>query len=291
MPFTSNRKLLAILVSASLGIVSALTPALTSAAEPHTYNIPAGKLDAVLNQFAVAAGIEFYLNAALSEEMYSQGLSGVYQPDEALRLLLSNTGLNAQLQADGTYRLSPKTNSMMLDPIQVRTNFDSGISRDEAGEMAIYDDDVSSAYMGKDEIERFKGASASDLFKGMANIFSGEARNGGGSIDPNIRGVQGPGRVPVIIDGTEQGISVYNGYRGASNRNYIDPNLIGSMKVYKGAQINPDITTSVGGAVEVSTISVQDIVPEGETFGMEFIAESSSNSVAPHQARLHTGKD
>ncbi|MDN3685892.1 TonB-dependent receptor plug domain-containing protein [Vibrio sinaloensis] len=113
---------------------------------------------------------------------------------------------------------------------------------------------------------------------------------GGGSIDPNIRGVQGFGRVPVVIDGTEQAITVYNGYRGASNRNYIDPNLIGSMKVYKGAQLSSDINTSTGGAVQVTTLQPQDIVEEGETFGIELVAESSSNAIEPNKARMHTGK-
>ncbi|MBW3695039.1 TonB-dependent receptor [Vibrio sp. T187] len=287
----SHRKLLAVLLSAQLGFASVVAPNYALAEEPQTYDIPAGKLDNVLNQFAMEAGIEFYLNASLSRDLYSQGLQGNYQTIDALTLLLSNTGLVAEFQPDGTYRVAPESSGFILDPIQVRTSLDSGLARDEEGEMAIYDEDTSSAYLSKEEIERFKGSTAADLFTGMANTFSGEARNGGGSIDPNIRGVQGSGRVPVVIDGTEQAISVYNGYRGASNRNYIDPNLIGGMKVYKGAQINSDITTSVGGAVEVTTLSPKDIVPEGETFGIEFVAESSSNSIEPNTARLHTGQD
>ena len=95
----------------------------------------------------------------------------------------------------------------------------------------------------------------------------------------------------MIIDGTEQAITVNNGYRGASNRSFLDPNLIGGMTVHKGAQINPDVNTSVGGAVEITTLSPRDIVQPGETFGMEFIAESSSNSTAPEEPRLYTGQD
>ncbi|MCV3264002.1 STN domain-containing protein [Vibrio harveyi] len=121
--------------------------------------------------------------------MQSPGLTGNYDPEQALTLLLANTGLNAEKQADGVYQLSPSS-EMTLDAIQVRTSFEDAYYRDSDGEMAIYDADIASAYMGKEEIERFKGASAADLFTGMANTFSGEARNGGGSIDPNVRGVQ-----------------------------------------------------------------------------------------------------
>ncbi|EKO3871454.1 TonB-dependent receptor plug domain-containing protein, partial [Vibrio harveyi] len=277
------------MIQANLGLASLITPFAAWAEQSVQYDIPPGNLDHVLNQFAVESGVEFYLNASLSENLQSPGLTGNYDPEQALTLLLANTGLNAEKQADGVYQLSPSS-EMTLDAIQVRTSFEDAYYRDSDGEMAIYDADVASAYMGKEEIERFKGASAADLFTGMANTFSGEARNGGGSIDPNVRGVQGFGRVPVVIDGTEQGISVYNGYRGASNRNYIDPNLIGGLKVYKGAQISSDVNTSVGGAVQVTTLEPQDIVPEGDNFGMEFVAESSSNSVKPNKARLHTGK-
>lgn len=67
----------------------------------------------------------------------------------------------------------------------------------------------------------------------MVNVYSGDARNSG-ALDPNIRGIQGPGRVPLTIDGTEQALTVWRGYMGANNRNYIDPSLIGGMQVIKG---------------------------------------------------------
>lgn len=62
------------------------------------------------------------------------------------------------------------------------------------------------------------------------------------------------------------------------------------MTVYQGAQLNSEINTSTGGAVKVTTLQPQDIVEEGEQFGIELVAESSSNSIEPNKARLHTGK-
>ncbi|MFS1420594.1 TonB-dependent receptor domain-containing protein [Vibrio splendidus] len=290
VPYNTPRQLLSVFIKANLGVAAIMLPYTVMADTSQQYNIPAGTLDSVLNQFAVESGVEFYLNSSLSEELYTQGLTGDYQPEQALNILLANTGLDAQKQPDGVYYVSPSSDEMTLDAIQVRTHFEDAYQRDQEGEMAVYDADVATAYLGKEEIERFKGTTAADLFTGVSNVHSGESRNGGGSIDPNVRGVQGFGRVPVVIDGTEQAISVYNGYRGSSNRNYIDPNLIGSMKVYKGAQLSSDINTSTGGAVQVTTLQPQDIVPEGDEFGIEIITETSSNSVAPNKARLHTGK-
>jgi hemoglobin/transferrin/lactoferrin receptor protein len=37
----------------------------------------------------------------------------------------------------------------------------------------------------------------------------------------------------VTVDGTEQALTVWRGYNGANNRNYIDPNLISSIEVEK----------------------------------------------------------
>lgn len=286
-PFSSN--LLSLAIRAKLRMVGIVFPAIAFSVHAQTFDIPAGDLDSVLNEFALQAGIEYSIDASLSQGQYSQGIQGNYQPDEAFRILLAEAGLNAYQQVDGSYLVNGG-GEWELDAIQVGTSLNGGVKRDELGEANVYDKDVATEYRGKEEIERFKGADVSDIFKGMANVHSGDARNGGG-IDPNIRGVQGPGRVPVVIDGTEQAITVNNGYRGASNRSFIDPNLIGGMTVHKGAQINPDVNTSVGGAVEITTLSPHDIVLPGETFGMELVVESSSNSTSPRSPRLYTGQD
>ncbi|MFH7617721.1 TonB-dependent receptor plug domain-containing protein, partial [Pseudomonas syringae group genomosp. 7] len=76
--------------------------------------------------------------------------------------------------------------------------------------------------------------------KDLVGVFSGDARNSG-ALDINIRGIQGPGRVPVSIDGGEQALTVWRGYNGVSNRNYIDPNLIGGIQVIKGPGLVRDV--------------------------------------------------
>ena len=104
--------------------------------------------------------------------------------------------------------------------------------RDRSGRSQVYTRDISNLYKGKQEIETYRGSSVADLIGGMAGVFSGDARNSG-ALDPNIRGIQGEGKVPVTVDGTEQAISVWRGFEGISNRNYIDPNLISSVYVEK----------------------------------------------------------
>ena len=289
-------KILSLFVIGQLSLASLLLPSPAHAeskpADTQHFDISAGKLDQVLNQFALEAGIRLHLNAELSRGLESGGLQGQYSVSQGFARLLANTSLYAHRQPDGAYRVSSamQQGATELAPINVEGRGEIGLLRDKAGYEAVFDEDVSTVYTGKDKVERFKGTDAADLFQGMANTFSADGRNGGG-IDPNIRGFQGPGRVPVTIDGTEQAITVWRGYRGASNRSYIDPNLIASIKVHKGPSITPNVHTSVGGAVEITTITAGDVVQPGERFGVEFKMEGSNNSVDPRLPTLLTGQD
>lgn len=150
----------------------------------------------------------------------------------------------------------------------------------------VYDRSISSVYRDKTEVERFKGAVPADVFKGMVGVNSGDARNSG-ALDPNVRGIQGQGRVPVTIDGTEQAITVWRGYAGANNRNYIDPMLIGGMTVEKGPALSPGIKSSVGGAVAITTLSINDIVKEGKDWGIDLKVEGSNNSKKPNMPDIN----
>ena len=85
-----------------------------------------------------------------------------------------------------------------------------------------------------------KGVSPADLFKSAIGVYSGEARNGEHWIRIFVV-FKGQRRIPVTVDGTEQAITVYRGYSGASNRNYIDSNLISSIYIEKGPSLNPNI--------------------------------------------------
>lgn len=104
--------------------------------------------------------------------------------------------------------------------------------RDKKGADDQYDKDESNIYISKEEIERYKGTNPADTINHAVGVYSGDARNSG-ALDPNVRGIQGQGRVPVTVDGTEQAITVWRGYNGANNRNYIDPNMISRIRVMK----------------------------------------------------------
>ena len=180
---------------------------------------------------------------------------------------------NADASAEGA-----ATQTVTLNPITVK-----GRHKDERGKDRVYTREIVNLYKGKEDVETFKGNTVSDLFSGLPGVYSGEARNSG-ALDPNIRGVQGQGRIPVTIDGTEQAITVWRGMFGANNRNYVDPNIISSVYVEKGPSFNREVKSGIGGSVALKTLEADDIVPKGQKYGVEIKAEASNNSIKPRKA-------
>ncbi|ENE2732224.1 TonB-dependent receptor [Stenotrophomonas maltophilia] len=291
---------LALAIAAALPGMALSTSAFAqqaSAAAVMPFAVPAQALDRALTQLADQGGVRILFVSSDVAGQQAPAVQGAHTPGQALDLLLAGSGLRWQWRESGVIVLSRDAIAGAGDPIVTGTlnvagqqaGSLRGAQRDLRGQDDVYDLDLSSVYAGREQIERYKGAAPADVFKGMVNVYSGDARNSG-ALDPNIRGIQGPGRVPVSIDGTEQALTVWRGYMGANNRNYIDPNLIGGIQVIKGPQLQRNVNTSVGGAVVINTLDVDDILREGESFGGEVKVEASNNAVSPRLPTLLTGQ-
>ena len=275
----------------SMSAVLVSSPAMAQEAQAiYTFSIPASSLESALVTFTTQTGITVSFAPETVNSLNTKALNGSYSATDALTQLLQGTNLQLSPQINGSYSITTsKNDSITLSTLNIQDTGQSAYQRDETGYDDVYDKNTSTAYMGKIEIERYKGTTPSDLLQGVAGVFSGEARNSG-ALDVNIRGIQGPGRVPVIIDGTEQSLTVWRGYNGASNRNYIDPNLIGSIQIYKGATNERDVNSGIGGAMVVTTLQPADIIKQGEDFGIELKVEGSSNAIDERVPKLHTGE-
>ncbi|SES12053.1 TonB-dependent receptor [Sphingobium sp. YR768] len=283
----------------SIGAFGGAKPAY--AQEAASYDIPAGPLSTALNQFARQAKVELIYDAPLTQNAISPGLKGNYDTTDALSLLLGESGVTFRRTGARVFTLARAQqtavdgSTVTLGPLQVegeRTARDNetGVERDARRKDEVYDKDISSTFASREEVERYKGTNPADVLKGMVNVFSGDARNSG-ALDPSIRGIQGPGRVPVIIDGTEQAITIWRGYNGAGNRSYIDPSLISGIQVLKGPVSERGVNGSTGGAVVVNTLDAADILKPGQTFGIKVKLEGGNNSTNPRWPTLSTGLD
>ncbi|WP_312596540.1 TonB-dependent receptor domain-containing protein [Stutzerimonas nitrititolerans] len=152
--------------------------------------------------------------------------------------------------------------------------------KDAEGHDKVYQENVTSVYKGREELQRFEVTNPGDVFKGMNGVYSMDTRSSQ-AITPNIRGITGEGRTPLTIDGTEQSTNVWLHFVGAGNRSYVDPALFRSIEVEKGPSLSRGIKSGVGGAVNIRTIEASDIIPEGDSWGIESNLKTSGNTSKP----------
>lgn len=249
---------------------------LVFAAGERPYRISAGPLDQVLSRFGAEAGISMAGSALLTADKTSHGLQGEYNIESGLTQLLSGTGLGYQRQADGGYVLRADQGAVLLPTQKV-----TGENLDEED---VYRAPRSSVYISGEDMQRFGVVSVGDVLKGQPGVQVGDSRNGGG-LDVNIRGIQGQSRVAVTVDGSQQALDVYRGYAGTQQRSYIDPDMISDITIDKG----PSLTSSaIGGTVKMRTLTVDDILKDGQTIGLRLKGDLWNNGVAPASRDPHS---
>lgn len=265
--------------------MSAYTPG--QAQEMRQFSIPAGSLDVALTRFGAASGIQIFYDASLTSGLKTSGAVGSLQPHEALGRLLDGTGLSFHFTAPNRVTVShiptaqeggTVEGALVLDTINV-----NGKTGRYGSPTSPYGADAPTAYISSENIERFRGSSPADMFRGTAGVMSGEARNGAGAIDVNIRGMQGMGRVATTVDGAENAVTVYQGYQGVSNRTYVDPDFIAGVDITKGADAS---SFGNAGSVAMRTVSADDIVKDGEKWGLKVKAGFGTNSSVPTAGAL-----
>ncbi len=220
--------------------------------------------------------------SSLTSGKTTAGVSGRMTAQQALANLLAGTGLNYRFTNSTTVTISQPTadngsapaadGSLVLDTIDV-SGRGSGPNADTP-----YQTPGSVNYISQQDIERFSGNSAGDIFQGTPGVISG-SNNNGASIDPNIRGLQGMNRVATTVDGAEQSTSTYRGYAGVDSRTYIDPDLIGGGTVTKG----PDggVPGAIGGTVALRTLNADDILKPGNSYGVRIKGTSNTTGTSP----------
>jgi len=273
--------LAALLATASpmmLGL--AITPALSQATAG--YSIAAGPLADALTSFGQQSGLQIAFPANLVAGRTSSGASGNLTPAQALDRLLAGTGLG--------YGFSGAGSVTILDPAEAAPAADGSIVLEEVNvnawvesaggftDESIYETAAAVSHISAEQIDRFRGSSPADIFRGTPGVMSGEARNGAGSIDPNIRGMQGMGRVATTVDGAENNVQIYQGYQGVSNRTFVDPDFIGGIDITKGASAS---SWGNAGSVAMRTVNADDIIKPGDNWGVKVKGSYSDNTSEP----------
>lgn len=249
------------------------------------FDIPAQPLRDALGQFGRQAGLPVSFASATSAGLRSQPVKGTMAPDEALTRLLGGTGVSWRVAGGAVIveqapappmasELGAEDGLIVLDAITVASSsLGQGFTEDTPYKTA-----GSVSHISREQIDRVPPTSAGDMFSNTPGVIAA-GNHVGTSVNPNIRGLQGMGRVKVTVDGTEQTTSSYRGYIGSRDETYIDPDLIGGIDITKGP--SGGAGGGIGGSVAVRTLLPEDIIPEGKDWGVRLKGGLGGNTRAP----------
>ena len=255
------------------------------------FSIPAQPLSSAINAFIRQTGWQISYSSALVNGKTSTAVAGSYTPSHALQQLVAGTGVSIRLSGANSAALIvgdsaatgpvDASGSILLDPITIvgKTGRIAtlGVLADED---ANYRNAGSSAFLSEQKVQRYRGSSVGDFIKGTPGVLTGDNRNSG-AVDVNVRGMQGFGRVPVVVDGTTQQNTVYRGYSGVASRNYVDPDMIGGVVIEKGPSASVYGVGATGGLVRMETINADDIIKGDKNWGIRVRGGLMSNTTTP----------
>ena len=294
-PLLTQRLLGAVSLSAlMLGVATPLaspakaqTPATASETETsaaRSFAIAPQALDTALDAFSEATGISFAYASGELAGLRSPGASGPMTPRDALAQLLAGTGVSYRFSGARTVTLTRGGTNVRNDgpieagPLMIEGGATGG--RRSAAEDAPFETPGSTAYISREQIDRVQPSSPGDIFREVPSVLSG-ASNDGTSINVNIRSAQGLNRVRTMVEGTQQESSGYQGYAGADQRTYIDPELIGGVEIAKGPGGGPYSTGTTAGLVNIRLLDADDLIKHGGDFGFRVRGGLGGNAVAP----------
>lgn len=272
-----------VLAAALLTTTSAVSIKAAQAQQQTTefrFDISAKPVTQAVNDITRISGLSAVFRESRPISATGNPVRGVMSAEQALATLLAGTGLHYSFSNPTTVQVFEAAaangaavagdNSTVLNPIVVSGQ--RGYSADTPYETA-----GSAAFISEEQIERFRGTSVGDFLGGVPGVLNGDSRNSG-AVDVNIRGMQGQGRVPVIVDGATQETTVYQGYNGSTARTYIDPDFIGDVAIEKGVSAGSDATGATGGVVRMRTIEAKDVLLPGKDYGIRVKGSLTTNS-------------
>jgi hemoglobin/transferrin/lactoferrin receptor protein len=264
----------------------------TKSASEKYYQISGNHLGYVLSTFAAQSGVVLSYDANMIKGLKSKGINGYYSVKDGFDFLLSEQPYQVEKQGT-TYLLMPKsaTVSRTIDKSKTVKNQNVTLQQSDIDYVTfpqikvhaeLHPDKVNTTQLNREQISRFRGTGNGDVFSDLAGVQTNSLRNEAGAIDIGIRGMQGEGRVPIVIDGSLQSSHTFRGYQGESDRTYIDMDLISQIEVEKGASRAKFSVGGIGGIVKMRTLNADDILLPERQSGVMLKGSFYNNNKSPN---------
>ena len=265
------------------------TPPMTQLRSERSFDIPAQPLTDALVAFGQQSGIQVTVDGMLARNVSSPAVSGTMTSREALNRLLAGSGLT-YVVADETTVAIEKPGQQSGDgpirtgPVTVRALAETKLSD------RPFRTPGSSAYISREQIDRVPPSSPGDIFIETPGVVAA-GNHDGTAVNVNIRNAQGLNRVRVMVEGTQQESSGYQGYAGPDQRTYVDPELIGGVEVTKGPGGEAYSSGTTGGIVNIRLLEADDLIREGRDVGLRLRGGLAGNGIAPRDFSTELNRD
>ncbi|MET3662416.1 TonB-dependent receptor [Aquamicrobium ahrensii] len=260
-----------------------IQPAATEAAMG--FSIAAQPLSSAIVKFAAQSGINLVANGALPASVKVSAVQGRYTPQQALSLMLKDTGYAYRRNGERLYTLAAQggvadaadVEGVTLDTILVEGNGRDGSVSGLVSDLdSVYQTSAAVTTMDAQTLRDRHAGNIDNALRSSAGTFTRKAMSGAG-VAVNIRGMEGYGRVNMMIDGARQNIRVMgHGVSGGST--FVDSDLLAGLDMGRGSLGGVAGVGALGGAANFRTIGTDDVILPGNSYGAMSTVKYGNNA-------------
>lgn len=243
--------------------------AVNAAAAPRSHAIAAGPLDAVLRQFARSAGVAVSADAALTRDLQSPGLQGLFSAEDGLARLLGAHGLRAQRNAEGVYVVHGAAASASAQPdahASEATLPTVTVTATADPKTQAYEASAGVSVITREEIDRTGPRHASEILQATPGVFT-VTNEQIPTVSVSVRGLKDFGRVTMSIDGMRQNFQ-RSGHQQRNGEMFIDTEFLSGVQIDKGPSSGLGGLGASGGVANFQTLEAEDLLLPGQTSGV-----------------------
>ncbi|SDL23681.1 heme acquisition protein HasR [Franzmannia pantelleriensis] len=246
------------------------------AQQRYRFDLPEQSLLYSLGEFTAITNISVLRPDAQAIDAMAPAISGEMSADEALRHLLSGTGLDIEYSNQRTAEIvepQPATMTSTGDQVAFST---LTVEADRIGDDWVYHEPRSVSVISREQIDRRPPRHAADMLEETPGVYSAVSAQDPG-LSVNIRGMQDFGRVNTMIDGMRQNFNE-NAHQQRNGNLYVDSELLSSVVIDKGPSSGMHGAGAIAGSANFRTLDYDDIIMEGNDVGVRLRANTGLGS-------------
>ncbi|MBD3896439.1 TonB-dependent hemoglobin/transferrin/lactoferrin family receptor [Halomonas sp. ML-15] len=236
------------------------------AQQRYRFDLPEQSLLYSLGEFTAITNISVLRPDARAIDATAPAISGEMTADEALRSLLSGTGLEIEYRNHRTAEIvepQPATMTSVDDQIEFST---LTVEADRLGDDWVYHEARSVNVITREQIDRHPPRHIAEILQETPGVNASMNYQTPG-LALNIRGMQDFGRVNMMVDGARQNYAI-SGHQQRNGEAFIDPEFISDVIIEKGPSASLGSGGTLAGSANFRTVGVDDIIAEGEERGV-----------------------